>query len=120
LAPAVPNFLSDIISATAPAPRPCLADDTPLPAARPSTFSHQRDSRGPVFTAWSASSREEQITYRGEGIWWRLMNSRAKAFEPSISAARRLGQKMASPRRWNSSPMPRTIGSSGPPRSGPR
>ena len=42
------------------------------------------------------------------------MNSRAKAFEPSISAAARLGQKMASPRRWNSSAMPSTMGSSGP------
>jgi hypothetical protein len=42
------------------------------------------------------------------------MNSRAKAFDPSISAAERLGQKIESPRRWNSSPMPRTMGSSGP------
>jgi hypothetical protein len=42
------------------------------------------------------------------------MNSRAKAFEPSISAAPREGQKIVSPRRTNSSPMPSTMGSSGP------
>ena len=42
------------------------------------------------------------------------MNSRANAFEPSISAAARLGQKIDIPRRRNSSPMPSTIGSSGP------
>ena len=42
------------------------------------------------------------------------MNSRAKAFEPSISAAPREGQKIGRPRRTNSSPIPSTIGSSGP------
>ena len=42
------------------------------------------------------------------------MNSRANALDPSISAALRLGQKMDSPRRRNSSPMPSTMGSSGP------
>ncbi len=42
------------------------------------------------------------------------MNSRAKTLDPSISAAARDGQKMARPRRTNSSEMPSTIGSSGP------
>src|SRR5258708_1222806 len=42
------------------------------------------------------------------------MNSRAKAFQPSTSAAARSGPKTESPRRRNSSPMPRTRGSSGP------
>ena len=63
--------------------------------------------------SWAASG-DVQISKRGEGMLCRCMNSRAKAFEPSISAAARLGQKMLSPRRWNSSAMPSTIGSSGP------
>ncbi len=65
-------------------------------------------------TKASADSFDGQISNFGDGMSWRHMNSRAKTFEPSSSAAARLGQKMVRPRRWNSSAMPRTIGSSGP------
>jgi hypothetical protein len=113
--PAVPNFLSVIRDATASAASArSSATTVPLPEASPSALITSGYPQGAFLTKASADSFEGQTSNRGEGIWWRDMNSRAKTLDPSSSAAARLGQKMVSPRRWNSSAMPRTIGSSGP------
>ena len=114
-APAVPNFLPSISSATASAASArSLATNVPLPEARPSAFTTRGNPHGAFFTKASADSLDGQTSNFGEGMLWRAMNSRAKTFDPSSSAAARLGQKMVNPRRWNSSAMPSTIGSSGP------
>ncbi len=85
-----------------------------MPEARPSAFTTTGKPKGAFLTKASASSGVVQMAYPGDGILWRSMKSRAKAFEPSSSAAARLGQKIDSPRRENSSAIPRTMGSSGP------
>ncbi len=85
---------------------------TPFPAASPSTLMTHGMPRD--LTALSPSSREVQTVASAVGISYFFMNSLEKTFDPSISAARRVGPKIKSPRFWNSSTIPRVRGSSGP------
>ncbi len=67
-----------------------------------------------LFSAALASSSEPHTVASAVGIAYFRMNSFEKTFDPSSSAARRVGPKMSMPRFWNSSTIPRVRGSSGP------
>ena len=93
---------------------------TPLPAARPSSFTTYgapSSSR-----AATASARVSQTNARAVGTPAAAMTSLANALDPSSRAASRLGPKQAIPRSRTASATPATSGASGPTttRSAPR
>ena len=109
--PAVPNFLSSIISLTpALASSRVLQISTPLPSASPSAFNTIGNLA--VSRYLRAASGSVKFSYAAVGILYFFIKSFEKAFEPSRIAAFFFGPKHLSPAFSNSSTIPPTSGSS--------
>ena len=91
--------------------RSCVTT-TPLPAARPSSFTTYG---GPISSrAASAASAVSQTSARAVGTPAAAMTSLANAFDPSSRAAAALGPKQSIPRARTASAAPATRADSGP------
>ncbi len=110
--PALPNFLSSIISFTpASASARSLQISTPFPSASPSAFKTIGKSAF-VRRYSNAFSTSSKFSYAAVGISYFFIKSFENAFEPSRIAAFFLGPNTRSPRASNTSTTPPTRGSS--------
>ncbi len=110
---AVPSSVPSNICVTAvSASASVLQITTPLPAARPSTFTTTGSEK--AFSSPSASLSDSHTVYAAVGILFSRMKSFAKALLVSSSAAARVGPKTRRLRRASSSTRPSASGTSGP------